>query len=63
MKIDCSSAAFLCALFVFLKLCGFILWPWIWVFSPFWIMILSVLFIFIAYWLTVGIDWYVRYLK
>jgi len=44
-RVGLGFAEALTILFVALKLCGVIDWPWLWVVSPIWITLLFVLFI------------------
>ena len=41
-------AGWLGILFITLKLCGVISWPWIWVLAPFWIGLVIVLLFLVA---------------
>lgn len=41
----------LCIIFIVLKLCHVIAWPWVWVLSPVWIPLALVFFIFICVYL------------
>ena len=46
-----SLPSLLGIVFVVLKLCGVIAWPWLWVLAPFWIPLVFVIFVllFIAF--------------
>ena len=53
MKTDTSTngigfLSLITAIFIILKLCGVIAWSWWWVFSPFWIGLVLVLWAMIA---------------
>lgn len=39
IKISCSTGA-LTIIFITLKLCGVINWPWVWVIAPLWIPVM-----------------------
>ena len=40
VNVDLSLGFILGIVFVVLKLCGVISWPWVWVLAPFWVSIL-----------------------
>lgn len=48
MRLDGLLAGLLGIVFITLKLCGIITWPWVWVLAPFWVGIALVLLFFAA---------------
>lgn len=55
-----SFASVIGIVFVVLKLAGIIDWSWIWVLSPWWIMLSLMMFVIVLFTVVDGIQHYIR---